>query len=83
MVALVSEYGRFDVVAGAREFAAHKGDAVSVFALRPGTHVVSEGLEWPLDGVALDELWKGTLNRAIGSSFRLSANMPILVYRNI
>ena len=81
IVAMVSEFGRFDVVIGERMFASKQSDAVSVFAFHAGTHVFSKGLEWPLDGVALDELWKGTLNKATGDSFTLRMDRPLVVYR--
>ena len=83
ITALVSENGRFDVVIGERNLSACAGEAVSVFAFLPGTHVSSEGLEWALDGVELDELWKGTLNRATGERFTLRANRPLVVYRQL
>jgi thiamine pyrophosphokinase len=43
-----------------------KGDVVSLFPLAPVTGR-SDGLEWPIDGVAFDPLSKiGTSNRALG-----------------
>ena len=79
---LYSDFGTFEVVRGERMFAAQTGDAVSVFAPVPGTKVASIGLEWPLDGVSLADLWAGTLNRATGPSFTLRTDgKPILVYR--
>ena len=79
---LYSDFGTFEVVRGERMFAAQTGDAVSVFAPVPGTKVASIGLEWPLDGVSLADLWAGTLNRTTGPSFTLRTDgKPILVYR--
>ena len=79
---LYTDAGTFEVVRGARTFAARPGEPVSIFAPLPGTSVASQGLEWPLDGVSLADLWTGTLNRTTGPSFTLRTNgRPILVYR--
>ncbi len=80
-VAMVTDAGTFTVVIGARRYACRPGEAVSVFAPDPAARATSEGLEWPLDGVSLAELWRGTLNRTTGTSFRLACDRPLLVYR--
>lgn len=78
---LYTDSGTFEAVRGERTFAAQTGDAVSIFAPVPGTEVSSNGLEWPLDGISLADLWAGTLNRTTGPSFTLRTDKPILVYR--
>lgn len=80
-VALVTNAGRFDLVADERVFASVPDGGVSVFASRPGAHAVSEGLRWPLEGALLDDPWSGTLNRAEGESFTVRTDVPLLVYR--
>ncbi len=80
-VAMLTNSGRFDVVKGERTFECAPGQAVSVFAPIPGTKVGSEGLQWPLGGVDLSRLWSGTLNRAVGSGFAITASAAVLVYR--
>jgi len=80
-IALVTNAGRFDVVTGERRFACAPGDPVSVFAPDPATHAASEGLAWPLDAADLSELWRGTLNRATGTSFLIRTTRPLLTYR--
>ena len=80
-VAMVTDAGTFTVVTGARRYACRPGEAVSVFAPDPAARSTSEGLEWPLAGVSLAELWRGTLNRTTGTSFRLACDRPLLVYR--
>ena len=80
--AIYTDEGVFEAVRGERTFAVRPGDAVSIFAPVPGTTVSSEGLQWPLAGVSLADLWSGTLNRATGESFTLRTDgHPILVYR--
>lgn len=80
-IEMVTEAGVFTVVKGSRTYACGPGEAVSVFAPKAGTKVASKGLEWPLEGVALDGLWAGTLNRTTGRSFTLRSDRAVLVYR--
>ena len=80
-VSIVTDNGVFEpVLPPGREWEAREGAPVSVFAPIPGTAISSNGLEWPLDGVVLDALWKGTLNRTTGRSFSLVVNKPAIVY---
>ncbi len=80
-VSIVTDNGAFEpVLPPGREWDTREGAPVSVFAPIPGTAISSEGLEWPLDGVALDALWKGTLNRTTGRSFSLRVSKPAIVY---
>ncbi len=79
---IYTDTGIFEAVRGERTFAVRPRDAVSVFAPIPGTMVSSDGLQWPLDGVSLANLWTGTLNRTTGDSFTLRTDgRPVLVYR--
>lgn len=80
-VEMVTDAGVFTVVRGARTYACRPGEPVSLFAPDPAARATSEGLEWPLDGVALDALWKATLNRTTGTSFTVRCDRPLLVYR--
>ena len=56
------------------------GVPVSVFAPLPGTEMESEGLAWPLRGVALGALWRGTLNRTSSAGFSVRTNRPALLF---
>ena len=78
---ILTNSGTFTAVRGEMTFPCRAGDAISVFAPSPFAHVSSHGLEWPLDGIGLTQLWRGTLNRTTGESFTLDANRPILLYR--
>ena len=78
---LMTNAGVFSVVRGERTFPCRPGEPVSVFAPTPGTRVVSRGLVWPLDGVDLSPLWRGTLNRTVGDAFTLDADKSVLLYR--
>ena len=78
---ILTDAGTFTAVRGEQTFTCRPGDAVSVFAPLPGTRVTSCGLAWPLDGVDLAPLWRGTLNRTTSDSFTLRASLPLLLYR--
>lgn len=79
-IMLVTNAGVFTVATNTRTYESTPGDAVSVLAPSHGTQATSIGLEWPLNGVALDALWRGTLNRTIGAEFTISTNRPLIVY---
>ena len=78
---ILTDDGTFTAVRGEQTFPCRPGDAVSVFAPLPGTRVTSRGLAWPLDGVDLSPLWRGTLNRTTSNSFTLRTSHPLLLYR--
>lgn len=80
-VAMVTDAGTFTVVCATRAYACRPGEPVSVFATDPATRVTSQGLEWPLAGVSLAELWQGTLNRTTSTTFTLATSHPLIVYR--
>ena len=80
-VSMLTDSGVFEVVTGEREFNCAPGAEVSLFATSCETHVRSEGLVWPLDDVRFTNLYCATLNRTSGTSFRLSADRPVLLFR--
>lgn len=77
---IVTDHGRFTPVEGRRSFAVAKGAPVSVFAPDPATRMTSKGLQWPLDGVAFDNLYCATLNRATAARITLTATRRVYVY---
>ena len=79
---MVSDYGRFVAAFGQRMFASVPGQEISIFAFDPSLRMTATGLEYPLDSVVFDSLWKASLNKATGSEFTLSPNAyaPYLVY---
>lgn len=82
-VVMATETGLFWPVRGTRTFDSACGMAVSVFAPHSGTRVKSTGLQWPLAGVKLEDLWTGTLNRAIAKSWSITASKPVLVFVSV
>lgn len=79
-VEMVTEFGRFVPVNGKASLRVAKGAAVSVFAPDRSTRMTSKGLEWPLDGVAFDSLYRATLNRASAARVSLTSTCPVLVF---
>ena len=71
---LVSDYGRFVAASGQRTFASEPRQEVSIFAFDHSLRMTATGLQYPLDGVVFDTLWKASLNVATGTSFTLSPN---------
>lgn len=77
---IVTDYGRFVPVVDRARLRTQPGQAVSIFAPDPTTRMTSTGLEWPLDEVVFDTLYRATLNRATGSTVTLTATHPVTVY---
>ena len=80
---IVTDRGRFIPVRGKAVLKVRKGAAVSVFAPDPKTHMISKGLEWPLEGVKFRNLYCATLNRATATRVTLTASHPVSIYIEI
>ena len=68
---MVSDFGTFLPILKSGEISSFPGQQVSVFSPDQGIKISSAGLKYPLDNVRFDNWWRGTLNEATGSSFRL------------
>ena len=79
-VEIVTDCGRFVPVVGRTTLHVRKGTAVSVFAPDPRTRMTSTGLEWPLEGVRFDSLYRATLNRATSARVTLTTTRPVTVF---
>ena len=77
---IVTDRGTFVPVRGRKTIRSWKGAGVSVFAPDPKTRMTSRGLEWKLDGVRFDSLYRATLNRAKGARFTVTGDRPVLIY---
>ncbi len=71
---MASDFGRFVAASGERTFDAVPGQEISIFAFDPALRMRASGLDYPLEGVVFDSLWKASLNRASGREFTLSPN---------
>lgn len=77
---ILTDFGRFHAIVGRAVLHARKGTEVSIFATNPQTRMTSRGLEWPLDGVELTNLYRATLNRAASTRLELTATHPVYIY---
>ncbi len=73
---MVSDYGVFCAATGTRSFACVPGQEISIFAFDNSLQMTATGLQYPLDGVVFDSLWKATLNVATSEAFTLHLNHP-------
>lgn len=76
---LVSDFGTLRAFRGQASFDSFPRQQVSLFSLRPQCPLTSQGLEYPLDNFILDNWWKGTLNAALGQTFRVEGPDDALV----
>ena len=81
-IRMLTDHGLFLVLRYGARIRCGAGRAVSLFSLDPAQRLSSEGLRYPLDGVALDSLWRATLNVADRDvvSLSLERPSPVIVY---
>ena len=82
-IKIITNSGCFDL-ANNKEFASHPNQKVSLFCIDKNAKVSTEGLEYELNDYRFDNLYGATLNKASGTSFRVSCDKPgtnILIYR--
>lgn len=79
-IEMITDYGIFSPATKTTKFKSLAGQQVSIFNMdrKP---VTSHNLKYPLDGLVLDNLWKGTLNESLGNYFTLKTEGNIIVYR--
>jgi thiamine pyrophosphokinase len=79
---MLTDYGRFTPLLASATLESYAGQQVSVFCMTPHLCMDAEGLKYPLRGVVFDSWWKGTLNEALGSRFRiLFENGKVIIFR--
>ena len=80
-VDMVSDYNTAFAVSGDISLEVGQGRKISFFTSDSTLRLHSEGLHWPLDGVALDAWWKASLNRADSDAVALkfSHRAPLLI----
>lgn len=79
-VPIVTDRGVFHPVCGRKTIPVRKGAGVSVFAPDPATRMTSAGLQWPLDGVCFDSLYRATLNRATATRLTVTSDRPAFIF---
>jgi thiamine pyrophosphokinase len=81
-VKMVTDYGIFEVHREKATIESWPGQQISIFSMNSSTVVTSYGLEYPLNGLLLDNWWKGSLNQAMGENFTLEfTGGPLIVFR--
>lgn len=75
-VDLVSDYTTALALGDSASLDVGEGRPVSLFTPDPDLEIHSEGLQWPTDGVRLDNWWKATLNRATADRIILTLSHP-------
>lgn len=77
-VLMATDDGWFVPASGTATFDSKPGQQVSLFNFGC-TRLVSEGLKW--QAYPYQQLWQGTLNEALGTTFRIEADAEYLVFR--
>lgn len=80
-VCMVTTDGVFNAVTGGAEFVSYVRQQVSLFVIDPSTKLTADGLQYPLPADGFRSWWCGTLNKALGDSFRVASEGMVIVYR--
>jgi thiamine pyrophosphokinase len=79
---IVTDTGIFSSYLESCSVSSFRGQQVSIFSINPDTWITSSGLRYKLDGLKLQNWWRGTLNEATGDSFDLKfSGGPLIVFR--
>lgn len=70
-VNILTDFGRFEAIFDSATLSSEKGQEISIFCFDPTVKIKSAGLDYPVDNVVFDSLWKATLNVASGDEFSL------------
>ena len=82
-IRMVTDEGEFFAILEKGTFHTEKGQEISLFAFRHNTHIYSEGLMYPLNGMYPEKLWRATLNVATGDVVSISVleKKPVIVFK--
>ena len=78
-VDMVTDHGRFFTIKDSTVFDAVPGTAISFFTFDQSLRIKSTGLEYPLDEVIFDSLWKASLNIVSENKVSLEFSHPAVV----
>lgn len=80
-VQIVTDHGRFLGLTKPALLSCRKGEPVSFFAFDPSLRLQVSGVQYPVEQVVFDALWKGTLNVCAGTELDIAfSNGPLAVY---
>ena len=82
-IKMVTDDGVFEVMLESGTSEARVGQQISIIAMEPGTHIESQNLKYPLNGLAPNRWWQATLNEALATTFTLTfpQKHPLLIYK--
>ena len=82
-IKMVTDDGIFEVMLESGTSEAYIGQQISIFAMEPDTHIESQNLKYPLNGLAPKRWWQATLNEALATTFTLTfpPNHPLLIFK--
>lgn len=73
---IISDWSTMFAVTDSTVLDVGEGRKVSIFSPDNTLRIISEGLQWPTDGVVFDNWWKATLNRASADRVSLTFSHP-------
>lgn len=79
-VVMVTDWGIFTSIREDAEFESFKGEQVSLFSIDQ-KDITTHNLQYPLTNNILTNWWQGSLNRSMGSSFKIETKGRIIVYQ--
>ncbi len=78
---IFTEAGHFILLpAGKHTLTVEPNSAISFISFTP-QHLSVTGVQWPVQNLLLNTLWRATLNRCTESTLRLDAEAPLYVYQ--
>ena len=82
-IKMVTDDGIFEVMLESGTSEARVGQQISIIAMEPDTHIESQNLKYPLNGLAPDRWWQATLNESLATTFTLTfpEKHPLLIYK--
>ena len=82
-IKMVTDDGIFEVMLESGTSEALVGQQISIFAMEPDTHIESQNLKYPLNGLAPNRWWQATLNESLATTFTLTfpEKHPLLIYK--
>lgn len=81
---MVTDFGIFNVIHETTAFKSFHGEQVSIFAQNVNLRFTFRGLKYPVENRAFAHLWEGSLNEALGDTFRIELHNAgtAVVFRN-
>ncbi len=79
-VKMITNHGIFTPIKETTIFESFPNQQISLFS-NDNQPIISEGLQYPLDKLVLNEWWMGTLNKSLSDSFKIIPQGKVIVYQ--